>query len=169
MEQTAKAENAERMMVMSSNSTAKVRAKKPSKKPTKKPTKKPVKAKAKPRKHNPTTGQSAEKRDIPYEELNNKELELLGVLNGEGAGVCPKMTIKECAKGAFLRSKVPAKKPAKAKTATPGKIRANSLEQANYWARNCFRRLVVSDYVVKVSRGVYKISTKGRKRLNAGE
>ena len=186
IEQTAKAENVERTMVMSSSTATKtptkkpvkakagkVGTKKPAKKPTKKPTKKPSKAKSA-KKAKPTTGQSAEKSDIAFEELNVKELELLGVLNGEGSGVCPKMSIKDLAKAAFLRNKVPAKKPAKAKTASNGKIRANSLEQANYWVRNCLRRLVSepaapTDYLVKVSRGVYKISTKGRKRVNAGE
>lgn len=172
-QQTAEAE---RMMVMSSRAATKTPTKKPvkakaakvpAKKPTKKPTKKPVKTKtSKPKKKvAPTSGQSAD-IDIPFEELNDKELRIMTHLNGEGSGACMKVGIKEISK-IFLRSKVPAKKRANAKTAAPSAKWASSVEQAISWTRNSLRRPVASKWIVKDSRGVFKISTRARKRLNA--
>ena len=147
---------------MSSAAKKKVPAKgKSAKKPNK------VKTAKKPPPH---SGQSAEERDIPFNELNSKEKELLTVLNAEGSGACPRFTLKEITEAAFLPSrKVPTKKPSKSEIATPAKIRANSWEQASSWTRNCLRRLTISGYVVKIERGIYKISAKGRKRIATAE
>jgi hypothetical protein len=149
MEQTDAKVAIERMMVMSAatkqqtKKPVKVKAAKPAKVASKKPSKKPSKAKAA-KKLDPFSGQSAEKRDISFDEFNRKELKVLDRLNGEGEGSCPIFTIKEIAKAAFGNK---------------------SKAQSNSWVRNSLRRLAVSGHVKRTERGSYKITAKGRKRI----
>jgi hypothetical protein len=133
----------------------KAKTKKPNKAKTKKPTKKPNKAKTrKPAKKNkPTTGQSAPKVEIAYEDFNDKEVKILKKLNGSGKGKRDEVKIADLAKA--FSNKVPA-------------------AQRNSWTRNSLRRLTTghppgskpdNTWVEKIDRGLYQISETGRRSL----
>jgi hypothetical protein len=100
-------------------------------------------------KEKPSTGQSGPPLELKIEELNSKELKLFHWIDPQGEGVRPEMTIKELAK-AFKNT-------------------AETVAQANSWARNCLRRLVTGKFVEKLQRGVYRVSEPGRKRANRAE
>lgn len=135
---------------MAPQTATKTKAKKPAKAKVtkKKPAKKPVKAKAKkpakaPKKK-PTTGQSGPPLDVPFEKLNTKECKVIDFLNGKGKGPRNPLKIVELAKGCFPRE---------------------SKKKGNSWTRNSLRRLTCGGWVEKLERGSYRISEKGRKRL----
>lgn len=118
---------------------AKKRARKTSDKaPAKKtPKKKPPKTEG----AAPTSGQSGPPIELSLDRLNSKERRVLDTLNEPP--VAP-MTIEELAETCFK---------------SQGKKRSNS------WVRNSLRRLVQGGLVEKVSRGSYRISETGKKRL----
>ena len=105
----------------------------------------------------PTTGQHAKIDKLPYEDLNKREKKLLTVLDGDGQGKREPYLIPELKPLCFP---------------SEGKQRGMLL------VRNACRRLVAADWIehtdktidvkgepVKLSRGVYRISESGRKRL----
>lgn len=98
------------------------------------------------RKHKPTTGQSGPSiEDLGYEDLNAKEVKLIQAL---GDHVKQPMTIVELGAVCFTgRSKF----------------------QQNSWTRNSLRRLICGGLVDKLSRGVYKLSTSGLKKLHRAQ
>lgn len=127
--------------------TKKVVAKKASAKSAKKVTK-ATKAVAKaiptPKKSNKeaTSGQSGPSIELDFEDLNDKEIKVMKVFPLEGErGI---LTIPALAKGAWP-------------TNTQGK--------SNSWTRNCLRRLVRGNLIEKLKRGEYRISVKGRHRM----
>jgi len=113
-------------------------------------TKRPVKAKAKKptatKKKKATTGQSGPPVDVPFEKLNDKEREVLSFLNGKGKGPRNPLKISDIA-GSCWKSK------------------RLSKAQGNSWTRNSLRRLICGGWVEKLERGVYRVTEKGRKRL----
>jgi hypothetical protein len=92
-----------------------------------------------------TTGQSAPHHDLPVDDLNDKEMKLVSVINGKGEGARTEITIPDLLK-VFKSS-------------------AATKAQANSWVRNSLRRLVTGEFIEKTSRGVYRMTEKGRKRL----
>lgn len=114
------------------------KAKKEPKAPKAKKEPKEPKAAKKP----PTSGQSGPPMELPAEKLNDKERKVLDCFPLKGDRRT--MTIVEMAKEAF-----PSKKAA----------------QANSWTRNSLRRLTRGGWLDKLERGQYRISEKGRKRL----
>lgn len=135
-------DNMEAMVSETQETKAPVKAK--AKKPVKAKAKKPVKAKAAAkktpaRKPKPTTGQSGPQIDLPAEELNKKEAKVLKALTSEG-----KQNLKELASLCFgYKNK----------------------EQSNSWVRNSLRRLVCAGLAIKVERGTYRATDKGRRRV----
>ena len=97
------------------------------------------------RKDKATTGQSAPHHDLPVDDLNAKELKLVNVINGKGTGSREEISIPDMIK-VFQSS-------------------ADTKAQANSWVRNSLRRLVTGELIEKTSRGVYRVTEKGRKRL----
>jgi hypothetical protein len=87
----------------------------------------------------PTTGQSADERELPYDSLNDDELEVIRMLNGSKSGGGPRVvrTIEFLAEG--LDSKLA--------------------------VRNALRRLVSCGWVDRAERGKYQVSERGRKRM----
>ena len=98
------------------------------------------------RKDKPTTGQSAPHVNVDLDALNDKELKVLGAVNGKGEGAREEITIPNLTK-VFKNT-------------------AATKAQANSWVRNSLRRLVTGEYVEKLQRGVYRMTEKGRKRLS---
>jgi hypothetical protein len=98
------------------------------------------------RKDKPTTGQSAPHTDVKLDELNDKELKVLGAVNGKGEGSREEIAIPDLTK-VFKNT-------------------AATKAQANSWVRNSLRRLVTGEYVEKLQRGLYRMTEKGRKRLS---
>jgi hypothetical protein len=92
----------------------------------------------------PTTGQSAPPREIPWADLSKRERRLLTFIDG-GIDIRPLVLIKEMVQ-VFIGS-------------------AETKARANSWVRNQLRDLVVGGWVVKVDRGVYQIDPNARKRL----
>jgi hypothetical protein len=92
----------------------------------------------------PKSGQSGPPLDLGYGDLNDNERKVVAVFKGKGERK-PK-TIADLAKECF-----PSKKFAK----------------ANSWVRNSLRRLVRADWLEKMERGSYRITDKGRRRLDA--
>jgi len=126
----------------------KAKAKKPAaKKATKRKAKKPAK---KPAKKKPVTGQSGPLVEVPYGKLNDKEQQVVKLLNGKGKGARNPLTIAELAGKCFSKK---------------AKVSAKNDDQANSWTRNSLRRLVCAGWVEKVERGSYKITDRGRKRI----
>lgn len=130
---------------------AKPRAKaKPKAKLKAKPKAKPkAKAKAKPKAKGearpaPRSGQSGPTIELAVDSFNAKELAVLRLLNGEGAGIRPILPINEIAGTCF---------------STQSRSRGNS------WTRNSLRRLVQSRFVERIERGKYRITESGRKSL----
>lgn len=87
----------------------------------------------------PTTGQSADERELPVESLNDDETEVVRMLNGgkKGSGSRETRSVEWLSDG--LDSKLA--------------------------VRNALRRLVSCGWVERVDRGQYRISEKGRKRM----
>lgn len=108
--------------------------------------KKGAKAAKAARKDKPTTGQSAPHVDVKLDELNDKELKVLGAVNGKGEGQREEITIPDLTK-VFKNT-------------------AATKAQANSWVRNSLRRLITGEYVEKMQRGLYRMTEKGRKRLS---
>lgn len=96
----------------------------------------------------PTTGQSGPEVEVKFEKLNVKELKVLAALNGEGVGTREQLTIEQLAKECF-----------------PSKSKA----QSNSWVRNSLRRLFCGGWLEKMTRGLYKISESGRKKMARAE
>lgn len=124
-------------------------ATKTKKKSRKKTTKKTAKAKAKKtaktaaKKTAPSSGQSGPAiADLAVDELNDKEMKVMKVFPLKGDRET--FTITDLAKGAWP-------------TNTQGK--------SNSWTRNSLRRLVRGGFIEKLKRGSYRISVKGRHRM----
>jgi hypothetical protein len=83
----------------------------------------------------PSTGQSAEPRDLPYEALNQSEREIIRMLKSKDG--YPVRTIEYLAEAFDSKLEV----------------------------RNALRRPVSCGWIDNVGRGQYKLSDKGRKRL----
>jgi len=92
----------------------------------------------------PTQGQSAPERDLPYEKLNETEREVLGLLNGKGEGARVVRDISFLAEGVD-----------------------DADAETKLLVRNSLRRLVACGWVESgEKRGTYRVSEKGRKRLD---
>lgn len=87
----------------------------------------------------PTSGQSADERQLPYEDLNEDEREVVRLLNGKN-GVRHVRSIEYLAE-------------------------AFSGDNPKLQVRNALRRAVSCGWVDRCARGQYQISEKGRKRL----
>lgn len=96
----------------------------------------------------PSSGQSGPSLDLPVEKISAKEMKIVEVLDGEGAGTREIWTIDELAEECF---------------------KSKSKKQGNSWVRNSLRRLVRGNVVEKVERGQYRISDSGRKKLARSE
>jgi hypothetical protein len=88
----------------------------------------------------PTTGQSAEERDLPYDSLNDDEREVVRMLYGRG-GKHPARKID------FLSEGLEGDNP-------------------KLQARNAMRRLVACGWAARVDRGEYKLTDRGVKRYD---
>ena len=88
----------------------------------------------------PSTGQSADERDLPFEGLNDDEKDVVKLLNGRRGG------IRQVRSVAFLAEGIDGDNP-------------------QLQARNALRRLVSCGWAERVGRGQYKVSERGRKRL----
>ena len=93
----------------------------------------------------PSTGQSAEPRELPFDSLNPLERRLVSFLDGDGAGPRSEHTIKDLVAKAGLHNKT------------------GSDETS--WVRNSLRRTVSCGWVEKTSPGHYRISEAGRRRI----
>lgn len=91
------------------------------------------------------SGQNGPTIDLAVNDLNVKELRVLEALNASGRGERLQLTITEMASGAFSRE------PA---------------ARGMSWVRNSLRRLVRSGYVEKCTRGCYRVTDIGRRRLS---
>lgn len=100
-------------------------------------------------KEKPTTGQSGPRVDLGFTDLNKKESAVLLAINGKGEGPRSEITISEVC-GKVFRG-------------------ADTTAQRNSWVRNSLRRLVTSEFVEKLSRGTYRVTDKGRKRIGRAE
>ncbi len=92
----------------------------------------------------PTSGQSGPKLELEISDLNPKERKLLLVLNGEGSGKRPDLSIVDLAEACWKHK---------------------SKAHANSWTRNSLRRLVRSGMIDKQERGLYRISEASRKAI----
>lgn len=101
------------------------------------------------RKDKPTTGQSGPEIDLKVEELNAKETKVLTALDGKGEGPRETISITDLTK--IFKSS------------------AASKAQANSWVRNSLRRLKTGGFIEKAERGEYRITERGRKRLQRAE
>ena len=92
----------------------------------------------------PTSGQSGDPIDLPYDELNKREAKVVDYLNGDGKGTREAKTVEEIAKALWSRE---------------GQARSK------LFVRNSMRRLFCGGWVEKPDKGIYKITEKARKRL----
>lgn len=88
----------------------------------------------------PTTGQSAAKRDLPWESLSPDEKEVVKMLNSPGHGPRTVRSIEYLADGI-------------------------EGDNPRLQARNALRRLVACDWVDRAERAQYQVSVNGRRRL----
>lgn len=101
------------------------------------------------RKNKASTGQSAPHEEVKTDELNDKETKLALFINGDGKGVRADVNLSDMTK-VFTKS-------------------ASTKAQAYSWVRNSIRRLITGEFVEKISRGVFRVTEKGRKRLQRVE
>ena len=93
----------------------------------------------------PTTGQSAPEREMPWDALNGDEQEIVKLLNGKG-GARAVRTISYLAEGLDDDD-------------APTKLRI----------RNALRRVVTGGWAEAVERGTYRVTERGRKRLERAQ
>lgn len=97
----------------------------------------------------PHSGQSGPPlEDLGFDALNSKEEKVLNALAGTNQGERKVRPLSELAEDCF---------------SSQGKKKGNS------WARNALRRLVRGGWVEKAEAGMYRVTEKGRKRLQRVE
>ncbi len=121
----------------------KKKAKKVAKKAAAKKTKTVAKKASAKKETTASSGQSGPPiTDLSVDKLNDKEMKVMSVFSLKGER--ESLTITQLAKGAWP-------------TNTQGK--------SNSWTRNSLRRLVRGGFIEKLKRGLYRISIKGRNRM----